>query len=98
MGWPERLDAMERKLEAAERTARFGAPADRTPLPEADGPLPAELVPRARHLLAATRAMEETVRRAHGEVGATLQRLRLPANPAGRQPARRPPAYVDVRA
>jgi hypothetical protein len=98
MGWPERLDAMERALERAAQTVRFGAPADRSPLPPADGPLPAELVPRARALLDATRAMEEQVRQAATEIGARLARTHVTGRPPAGGETRQPAAYVDTRA
>jgi HAMP domain-containing protein len=98
MGWPERLDAMERALERAAQTVEYGTPADHTPLPPADEPLPAELVPRAQALLDATRAMEDRVRDAAAEVGAQLERIHRAPRPAPGGDVRQPAAYVDTRA
>lgn len=99
MGWPERLDAMERRLQAARATIAYGAPADRGPLPEADGPLPPELEGRARAVLAATEAVQRQVLVATEEVADRLARIGTGPAPGTRwEPERQPPAYVDARA
>lgn len=96
MGWPEHLDAMEEALRAASATVHDGAPPRQVALPPVDGPLPAELAPRARALLDATRQLEAEARQRMAEVGHAATRLRarrLSFPGTGREV----PAYVDTR-
>ena len=97
MTWPELLDAMERRVQAAGRTVTDGLPAPDDMLLAPPGTLPPELAPRAAAALAATRAMEQTVSRRLAEVGAEVRALNERVRPAMWE-ERRPPAYVDTRA
>ncbi len=96
--WPEALDAMERRLDAAARTVleHAEAPAAAVVLPAE--PLPAVLAPRAAALLEATKAMERTVGRALGEVGERLGRAATGRRRARQWEQPAAPAYVDRRA
>lgn len=96
MGWPERLAAMASRLEAAERTVLYGAPTDRSPLPDASGPLPPECESQARELLLATEAMSQRVRIASTEIVARLDRVANAHLQRGSAPRPRV-AYVDKR-
>lgn len=96
MGWPERLDAIDRLLHRAARTVEYGAPADRGTLPDADGPLPGELLPRATALLAALADMESAVRDALADADRRLCRLTPPSRAAS--PAVSEPAFIDAHA
>lgn len=99
MGWPERLDAMERCVTVAQRLARGeGVSAvEAGMLPPADGPIPSALVPRAVSILTATRAAEAAVGEALAQAGTRLQVLRRSARPSDPE-QRAGPAYVDTRA
>lgn len=97
MGWPERLAAMEARVQNAERTVLCGTPADLTLLPEASGPLPSDLVGRARALQRATEAMVKRVTEARDDTARRLERL----GSGHGQPLRldRPRVvYIDTRA
>ena len=97
MTWPELLDAMEHRVQAASRTVTDGLPAPDKALPVPPGPLPPELAPRAAAVLAATRAMEQTVGQRLAEVGAELHAINERVRPQLWE-ERRPPVYIDTRA
>jgi len=96
MGWPERLAAMADKLANAERTILYGAPADRSPVPEAPGPLPPELREQAEALRQATEAMIERVAGAAADAEARLERIGIVRIEPGAG-SRPQVAYVDTR-
>ena len=98
MTWPELLDAMERRLDAAARTVLDGASPSPEPLLMPAGPLPEELVPRTTALFEATRAMEQTVGRALEDIRATLDRVGDGPRRSRQWAQRSAPAYVDTRA
>ena len=92
-GWVAVLDAMERRLMVAERyLAGEAVHVEHFVLPDDLGPLPVELRPRARALLAATADAEE---RLAVEMESIALRIRKTAV-VGRNAAGRPaPSYFD---
>lgn len=98
MGWPERLDAMERQLQVVGQAVQGDAPVVEEELPAADGPIPPHLVARATAILAATRQEEAAVVDALARIGHRLSRLRTSLRAAGDLADESLPAYVDTRA
>ena len=87
--WTEVLDAMERRLEKAQRIAA-GEPdvyLDHFALPDGLGPLPMALARRAEALLEATTQAEKLI---EADMAAVADRLRVTAG------ATRPTALVGV--
>jgi hypothetical protein len=98
MGWPERLDAMERQVEDARQAVQGQASVAGEELPAADGPVPPHLVGRATSILAATRQEEAAVADALARISHRLTRLRSASHAAGDLADQSLPAYVDTRA
>jgi len=88
--WADVLADMERRIEAAERALRHGgAPPAPFFLPADLGPLPADLVARARSIQYDTTRVTAQVAAARDLVAAALCRPQ--------ERASQPPAYIDAR-
>ncbi|MCU4185024.1 hypothetical protein K6U06_11685 [Acidiferrimicrobium sp. IK] len=89
MGWADALDDMEARLAQAELVLRGGAPPSGLQLPPGLGPIPAELVERARRVHADTDRVAAELLEARARLASALRR-----RPAPEQH----PAYIDTRA
>lgn len=95
-GWRAALDGIDHALDLVESDLAAGQLSDRSvdafgPLARPAAPLPADLAPRARAVLARMQALEHAVAERRDGVATALRRARP-------RTATRPPVYLDDRA